>query len=382
MTVTQMPPHKRLPKLDSLDADLNTASTSVNPAAVNSNLRDETSIPPHKRFPVASKAHKTPTSVEADTDLIALEDEIDPVTAIHQYTFKATTRKDQTLVPLDPNTSRPLPTVPNDSNGVTNRAPASSSLNELKELQTEATSFSPSYKAPMDPGISIKKPSQVWLEQMYKQAHDSSTPPANPSSPSTSPPAVDNAFGTVQGLPLIEKAKGVPVQRTSTLVLASSPVKSETNKLAHNTANARTETRVIKTLANSNFDTPFANKPSTMAEHEIDTRAESEATTPIASKARTPTPTQHFNLPKDNKTWSATFMAAAKSNLSTFATRYGRDPESETRKELAAKGMALKEKLASKASASEVGASLRVPEEQDKVLHEVGPLNNAALVMC
>ena len=380
MSGRQTPPQKRLSKPDSLNADLNTTSTSVKPAAFNSSLRNETSIPPHKRFAVAAKGHKTRPSVEADIDLIALEDEVDPVTAIHQYTFKATTRKDQTLAPLDPNTPKPLPTIPKDFNAVTNCSPASSSLNELKELQGDSRSFSPSYNAPMDPGISIKTPSQIWLEHMYKQAHDSSKPTAIPSSPSTSPPAVDNAFGVVQRLPLIEKAKGVPVQRKSTLVLASSPVKSETNKLAHNTANARTETRVIKTSANSNFDTPFENKPSTMAEHKIDTRVESEATTPIVSKAPTPSSPQHYNLPKDNKAMSAAFMAAAQSNLSTFASKYGRDPESDTRKVLAVMGRALREKLASEASISDFGAGVRVPEEQDKVCNEVGILNNAALV--
>ena len=379
MMVRQTPPHKRLSKPDSLNADLNITSTSVDPAAVNSNLRNETRIPPHKRFPVAAKAHKTPTSVEADIDLIALEDEIDPITAIHQYTFKATTRNDQTLAPLHPNIPNPHPTVLKDSNGVTNRAPASSSLNELKELQTEAISFSPSDNAPMDSGIPIKKPSQAWLEYLYKQAHDSSKPPRNPSSPSASPPDVDNASGAVQGLPSIEQAKGVSAQSKSTLVLVSSPVKSKTNGLVHNTANARNETRVIKTSANSNFDTPFDNKPSAIAEHKIDTRAESEATTPMASKAPTPTPPQHFNLPKDNKATSAAFMAAAHSNLSTFAAKYGRDPESETRKELAATGKALKEKLASEVSTSDVGASLRVTEEQYRYPDEVGPLHNAAL---
>ena len=374
VTLRRTPPHKRLSKLDSLNADLNTTSASVNPAAVNFNLRNQTSIPPHKRFPVAAKAQKTPTSVEADIDLIALEDEIDPVTATHQYKFKATTRKDQTLAPLDPNIPKPLPTVPSDSNDITNRGPASSSLNELKELQTEAISFSSPYNLPMDPGISIRNPSQVWLEHMYKQAHDSSESPAKSSSSSISTPAVENAFGAVQGLPSMEKAKGVPVQRKSTLILASSPVKSETNKLAHSTANTGTETKVIKTSAKSNFDNPFENKPSTMAEHKIDTRAESEVTTPIISKAPTPTPPQQFNLLKDNKAMSAAFMAAAHSNFSNFATKYGRDPESEIRKELAAKGRALKEKLASEANTSDVGASLRVPEEQGDISDEVGPL--------
>ena len=379
MTVRQTPPHKRLSKPHSPNADLNITSTSVNPAAVNSGLRNETRIPPHKRFPVAAKAHKTPTSVEADIDLIALEDEIDPVTAIHQYKFKATTRKDQTLASPDPNVPNPHPTLPKDSNGVTNRAPASSSLNELKELQTEARLSSPSYNAPMGSGIPIKKPSQVWLEHLYKQVHDSSEPPAVRSSPSAFPPTVDTASSAVQGLSFIEKAKRAPVQPKSTLVLASSPVKSKTNGLVHNTANARNETRVIKTSANSNFDPPFDNKSSAMAEHKIDTRAESEATTPILSKAPTPMPPQHFNILEDNKAMSTAFMAAAHSNLSTFATKYGRDPESDTRKELAATGRALREKLASETSTSNVGASLRLPEEQYRFPNEVGPLHNAAI---
>ena len=374
MTARQTPPHKRLSKPDNFNTDLNTASKGANPTAVNSELRNETSIPPHKRFPFTFTAQKTPTLVEADTDLIALEDEIDPFTAIRQYTFKATTPKDHALAPLDLNTPKSLPKISRDYNGVTNKAPASSSLNELKELQTEAISFTPSYNAPMDLGKSTKKPSQVWLEHMYNQAHNSSEPPANRS---TSPPAVDSALGAVQGLPSIEKAKGEPVQQKSTLVL---PVKSDTNKLAQNTANAATETTVIKTSANSKFDIPLNNNPSTMAEHKIDTGAESEAAPPIVSKAPTPTPPQHFNLPKDNKSMSAAFMAAAQSNLSTFATKYGRDPESDTRKELAAKGRALKEKLANVASNSDAGASLHVPEEQYRFPSKVGPLNTAALV--
>ena len=380
MTARQTPPHKRLSKPDNFNTDLNTASTSANLTAVNSELRNETSIPPHKRFPFTFTAQKTPTLVEADTDLIALEDEVDPFTAIRQYTFKATTPKDHALATLDPNTPKPLLKIPRDYNGVTNKAPASSSLYELKELQTEAIPFSPSYNAPMDLGKSIKKPSQVWLEHMYNQAHGSSEPPANRSNRSTSPPAVDSALGAVQGLPSIEKAKGVPVQQKSTLVLASSPVKSDTNKLAHNTANAATETTVIKTPANSKFDIPLNNNPSTMAEHKIDTGAESEAASPIVSKAPTPTPPQHFKLLKDNKSMSAAFMAAAQSNLSTFASKYGRDPESDTRKELAAKGRALKEKLANVASNSDAGASLRVPEEQYRFPDKVGPLHPVALV--
>ena len=381
MTGRQTPPHKRLSKPDNLNADLNTASTSANPAAVNSDLRNESSIPPHKRFPLTFTAQKTPTLVEAETDLIALEDEIDPFTAIHQYTFKATTPEDHALAPLDPNTPNPLPKNPRDYNGVTNKAPAPSSLDELKELQTEAISFSPSYNAPMDTGKSIKKTSQVWLEHLYNQAHDSSDPPANPSNRLASPPAVDSALGAVQGLTLLEKDKGVPVQQKSTLVLATSPVKSDTNKLAHNTANATNETTVIKTSANSNFNIPFGKKPFTMAEQKIDTRAESEAAPPVVSKAPTPTPPQHFNLPKDNKSMSAAFMAAAQFNLSTFAVKYGRDPESDTRKELAAKGRALKEKLANEASTSDVGDRPSLPEEQYRFPNKVGPLNTAALVI-
>lgn len=377
MTARQTPPHKRLSKPDNFNTDLNTASKGANPTAVNSELRNETSIPPHKRFPFTFPAQKTPTLVEADTDLIALEDEIDPFTAIRQYTFKATTPKDHALVPLDLNTPKSLPKISRDYHGVTNKAPASSSLDELKELQTEARSFSPSYNAPMDLGKSIKKPSQVWLEHMHNQAHNSPEPPADRS---TSPPAVDSALGAVQGLPLIEKAEGELVQQKSTLVLASSPVKSDTNKLAHNTANAATETTVIKTSANSKFDIPLNNNPSTMAEHKIDTGAESEAAPPIVSKAPPPTPPQHFKPLKDNKSMSAAFMAAAQSNLSTFATKYGRDPESDTRKELAAKGRALKEKLANVASNSDAGASLRVPEEQYRFPDKVGPLHPVALV--
>ena len=381
MTGKQTPPHKRVPKPDSLNADLSTALTNVDHAAVNSEARNENSVPPHKRFPVASKAHKTPTLIEVDTDLIALEDEIEPITAIRQYTFKATTREDHALAPLDPNISRPSPTISNGSNGVTKRASASSSLDELRELQTEARSISPFYNAPMDPGNSIKKPSPVWLEPMYKQAHDSSEPPTNLSSPSTSPRAVDSALVAVHGLPLVEKAKGVSVQQKSTLLVsASSPAKSKTNRLAQNTANTTTETMVIKGSANSNSDTPFEDDPFTVAEHKIKTQADSEGTTPIISKAPTSRPPQHFNLPKDSKDMSAAFMAAAQSNFSSFATKYGRDPESDTRKELAAKGRALKRKLANEASTSDVDASLRESEEQYRYPDEVGPLNNAALV--
>ena len=343
MTGRQTPPHKRLSKPDNLNADFKTASTISNPAAVNSSVRNEIRTPPHKRFPVAYGAHKKPALVDADTDLIALEDEIDPVTAVRQYTFKATTREDHALAPLDTDIPKPLPTISKESKGVTNRAPASSTLDELKELQTEARSFLPSYNAPLDPIISTKAPSQVRLERVYKQAHDSSEPPANSSSPSTSPPAVEKTPGAVQGLPLKENVKGVPVHGKSIPVFTSSPVKNKTNEPAHNTANARTETRVIKTTANCNFDTSF----------------------------------------KDGETdreRSTTFMAAALSKFSTFASKYGRDPESETRKELAAKGRALKEKLANEASTSDFGASLREPEEQYRYTVKVGLLNNAALV--
>ena len=382
MTGRKTPPHKRLFKSDSLNANLNTTSTSFSPTAVNSNLRNDKTIPPHKRFQVAAKAHKASPSMEADIDLIALEDEIDPVTATHQYKFKATARKDQTLAPLDPNQPKPLPTVSKDSNGVACRAPASSSLNELRELQTEAISFSPSYNAPMNPGISIGRPLQVWHENMHKQPHDFSRPHIQSSNLSTSLPVVENGFGAVQALPSIDKPKVVPVQRKSTLVLASSPVKSETNNLAHSVATSGTGNRVIKTSPNSKSEAPFENKPPTMGEHNIDARTDSEAPPPtvIVSRVPTPTPPQDFNLPKDNKTWSAAFMAAAHNKFSAFATKYGRDPESDTRKELAAKGKALREKLASEASTSNVGASLHVPEDQYRYPDEVGPLNDAAFM--
>lgn len=379
MTGRKTPPHKRLFKSESLNADLNTTSTSASPAAVNSNPREDKSIPPHKRVQVAAKTHKASPSIEADIDLIALEDEIDPVTATHQYTFKATARKGQTLAPLDPNTPKPLPTVSKDSNGVACRTPASTSLNELKELQTEAISSSPSYNAPMAPGISIERCSQVWHENMYKQSHDSSGPRVQSSSPPISPPSFDNAFGAVQGLPSTDKPKEVPVQRKSTLVLAFSPVNSENNNLAHSVATTGTGSSVIKTSTNSNFDALSENKPPTMGEHKSDARSESEAPFPTVV-VPTLTPPQDFNLPKDNKAMSAAFMAAAQSKFSAFATKYGRDPESDTRKELAAKGRALKEKLASEASTSDVVASVHVPEDRYRYPDKVGPLNDAALV--
>ena len=376
------PPHKRLLKSKSLKATLNTTSTSVSPTAVNSNPRNNTSIPPHKRVQVAAKAHKASPSIEADIDLIALEDEIDPVTATHQYKFKATARKDQTLAPLDPNKPGPLPTVPKDSNGVVCKAPGSSSLNELRELQTEAISFSPSYNARLNSGIFVGRPLQVWHENMVKQPHDSPGPRVRFSTPSTFLPVVENGFGAVQALPLIDKPRVVPVQRKSTLALAPYPIKSETNDLAHSVATTGTGNRVIKTSPNSKSESPFENKPPTMGEHKIDARTESEAPPPtvIVSRVPTPPPPQDFNLPKDNKAMSAAFMAAAHTKFSAFATKYGRDPESDTRKELAAKGKALKEKLASEASTSNVGASLRVPEDQYRYPDEVGPLNDAALV--
>ena len=376
------PPHKRLFKSESLNATLNATSTSVSPIAVNSDPRNDTTIPPHKRFQVVAKAHKASPSIEADIDLIALEDEIDPVTATHQYKFKATARKDQTLASLDPNKSKPLPTVPKGFNGVACKAPGSSSLNELRELQTEAISFSPSYNAPLNPGISVGRPSQVWHENMFKQPHDSSGPRVQFLTPSTSLPVVENGFGAVQALPSTDKPKVVPVQRKSTLVLAPSPVKSETNDLAHSVATTGTGNRVFKTSPTSKSEAPFKNKPPTMGEHKIDARTESEAPPPtvIASRVPTPTPPQDFSLPKDNKAMSAAFMAAAHTKFSAFATKYGRDPESDTRKELAAKGKALREKLASEASTSNVGASLHVPEDQYRYPDEVGPLNDATLV--
>ena len=72
-------------------------------------------------------------------------------------------------------------------------------------------------------------------------------------------------------------------------------------------------------------------------------------------------------------------MTAALSKFSTFASKYGRDPESDTRKELAAKGRTLKEKLANEASTSDVGASLREPEEQYRYPVEVSLLDNEHL---
>ena len=381
-TGRQTPPHKRLPKPDSLKSDLNTTSISVSPTAVTSDLRNDTTIPPHKRFSLATKAHKVSTSTEADIDLIALEDEIDPVTATHQYKFKATARKDQTLSPLEPNTPKLLPTVSKDSNGVTSRAPASSSLNELKELQPEAISFSPSYHGPVGPGVSIRNPSQAWLEHMYKLPHNSSEAPVQSLSPSTYMPAVDNSFGAVHGLSLRERAKEVPVQRESTLLSASFRLRSETNKRAHSKTTTGTKSRVIETSANNNFDAPFEHKPSPTGEHKIDIRTENDAPPPtvLVCTVPTPTPPQDFNLPKDNKAISAAFMAAANTKFSAFATRYGKDPESETRKELAAKGKALKEKLANEAHVSDVGASVHVPEDQYRYPDEVGPLDNAAIV--
>lgn len=382
MTGRKTPPHKRLFKPDSLNADLNTTSTSVSPAAVNSNPRNDATIPPHKRVQVAAKAHKASLSIEADIDLIALEDEIDPVTATRQYKFKATARKDQTLSPLEPNIPKPLPTVSKDSNGVTSRASASSSLDELKELQPEATSFSSSYDRPMDPGVSIKNPSQVWLEHMYKLPHNSSEAPVQSLNPSTYLPAVEKSFGAVQGLQSREKAKEVPVQREPTLLPASSRLRNETNKRAHIEKSTGTESRVSKTSANNNFDAPFAHRPSPMGGHKIDIRTENDAPPPtvLVSTVPTPTPPRDFNLPKDNKAMSAAFMAAANTKFSAFSTKYGKDPESETRKELAAKGKALKEKLANETRVSDVGASVHVPEDQYRYPNEVGPLNKAALV--
>ena len=375
------PPHKRSFKPESLNADLKTTSTIVSPAAINANPRNDTTLPPHKRIQVTAKTHRASPSIETDVDLIALEDELDPVTATHQYKFKATARKDQTLAHLDPNIPKPLPTVSKDSNGVARRTPASSSLNELRELQTEAIPSSPSYNVPMDPGISIERPSQLWHENMHNQPHYFSGPHVQPSSPSTFSRVVGKAVGAVQGLPSIDKLKEVPVQRKSTLMLASSPVKSVANNLAHHVAQSEAEGRVIKNSPYSNFAAPFENKTPTMGEHKFDMRTENDASPPtvIMSKRPTPTPAQDFNLPKDNKAMSAAFMAAAHSKFSTFATKYGRDPESETRKELAAKGRALKEKLASEGYTSNTVASVRVAEDQYRYPDKVSTLSNVAL---
>ena len=381
LTVRKTPPHKRLFKPDSLNADLNTTSTSVSSAAVNAIPRNDATLPPHKRVQVAAKAHKASLSTEADIDLIALEDEIDPVTATRQYKFKATARKDQTLSPLELNIPKPLPTGSKDSNGVASRASASSSLDELKELQPEATSFTSSYDRPMDPGVSIKNPSQVWFEHMYKLPYNSSEVPVQSLSPSTYLPAVDKSYGAVHELPLGEKAKEIPVHGEPTLLSASSRLRSETNKRAHIEKSTRTESRVSKTSANNNFDAPFGHRPSPMGEQKIDIRIENDSPPPtvLVNTVPTQTPLRDFNLPKDNKTMSAAFMAAANTKFSAFATRYGKDPESETRKELAAKGKALKEKLANEARVSDVGASVHA-EDQYKYPDEVGSLDNAAPV--
>ena len=382
MTGRTTPPHKRSFKPESLNADLKTTSTIVSPAAINADPRNDTTIPPHKRIQVTAKAHRASPSIETDIDLIALEDELDPVTATHQYKFKATARKDQTLASLDPNTPKPLPTISKGSNGVARRTPTSSSLNELRELQTEAISSSPSYNAPVGPGFSVERPSQVWHENMYKQPHHFSGPPVQSSSTSASPRAVGSAVGVVQRMTSTEKPKEVPVQRKSTLVSASSPVKSVSNNRAHRVAQSEAEGRVIKNSPYNNFAAPFENKPPTMGEYKFDMRTENDASPPTVtvSKGPTATPAQDFNLPKDNKAMSAAFMAAAQSKFSTFATKYGRDPESETRKELAAKGKALKEKLASEGYTSNIGASVPVPDEQYRYPDEVRPLSNAAFV--
>ena len=95
---------------------------STSPAAVNSDLKNETIIPPHKWFLDLFRANKTPALVEADEDLIALEDEIDTVTAIHRYPFKTTTLEDHALVLLVFNIPKPLPTISKDSNVVTKGA--------------------------------------------------------------------------------------------------------------------------------------------------------------------------------------------------------------------------------------------------------------------
>lgn len=382
MTGRTTPPHKRSFKPESLNADLKTTSSIANPAAINANPSNDTTIPPHKRIQVTAKTHRASPSIETDIDLIALEDELDPVTATHQYKFKATARKDQTLAPLDPNTPKPLPTIPKDSNGVACKDPTLSSLYELRELQRVSMSFSPSYNAPMDPGLSIERPSLVWDENMYKQPHHFSGPLVQPSSPSTSPRVIGNAVGAVQGLTSIDKPKEVPVQRKSTLVLVASPVKSETNNRIHSVAPSGIGARVSKTSPKSDFDGLFENKPPIMGEHRNDARNKREAPPPTVIVGRVPPPTlpQDFNFPKDNKAMSVAFMAAAHTKFSAFATKYGKDPESDTRKELAAKGKVLKEKLASEANTSNFGASIRVPEDQYRYPDEVGPLSNTAFV--
>ena len=97
---------------------------AVDPPAVDSELRNETSILPYKWFPPLFGGHKTPALAEADTNLTALEDEMNTVTSIHQSTFKATTLEDHTLALLDPNAPEPILIIPKESNGVTKRAPA------------------------------------------------------------------------------------------------------------------------------------------------------------------------------------------------------------------------------------------------------------------
>ena len=59
---------------------------------------------------------------------------------------------------------------------------------------------------------------------------------------------------------------------------------------------------------------------------------------------------QGYTVPKDEKDIASTFMAAAISKLSDFQTKYGTDPEADTRKELAAQGQALKIKFGTSSS--------------------------------
>ena len=67
-----------------------------------------------------------------------------------------------------------------------------------------------------------------------------------------------------------------------------------------------------------------------------------------AAPATSTEPTESYEgyaVPKNEKDLASAFMKAAQSKLSGFTTKYGSDPEADTRKELAAPDQALKNKL-------------------------------------
>ena len=296
-------PHKEIPELHNLGRDSSTTLSNVKANIRVSIAAQET---PDQRMPRKDDISKAQAPSDADPDLIVLYDELGPAAAMQQYSVKETRRRAGALPPIDHGLPQPIAAVEKASKDSINETTAPSSIDELRELQTEVPRASVTYDAPAEAEAAIKTPTQIWLDRMYNEQSslpESSAPSPNPSLP--------------------------------------------------------------QQALNAKHETTLVNERYTMSEHKIDVLGNSNSNTTAASKAPTTTPSTDSAPPKDKVSNSAAFMAAATAQFSAFEMKYGKDPELSVRKDLAAKGQALKAKIASEAGTSLVNTTPHAPEEHD-----------------